>query len=142
MIVPLIFVNPAVICQELSVVQFHQRTRGLLIVLNSSDGKRVGMRVNAFVDDRDSSAGGVENICGVVVTVLPQHLAEVQKNLSRWPGVEVVAAEHSKLVLTVEDTAAQSAERTLARLGDGEHVQAVSLIYHHFDSNLEKEVTP
>ena len=97
------------------------------------------MRVNAFVDDRNSSAGAVENICGVVVTVFPQHREGVQKVLSQWPGVEVVAAEHSKLVLTVEDTAAQSAERTLAQLGDVAHVQAVSLIYHHFDSNC---VTP
>ena len=100
------------------------------------------MRVNAFVDGLNSSTDAVENICGVVVTVFPRHLEGMQKVLARWPGVEVVAAEHSKLVLTIEDTAAQSAERTLARLGDVEHVQAVSLIYHHFDSNLEKEVTP
>lgn len=100
------------------------------------------MRVNAFVDDQNASADAVENICGVVVTVFPQHREGVQTVLAHWPGVEVVAAEHSKLVLTVEDTAAQSAERTLARLGDLEQVQAVSLIYHHFESNLEKEITP
>ncbi len=100
------------------------------------------MRVNAFVDDRSSATDAVENICGVIVTVFPQHLDETRAVLTQWPGVEVHAAEHSKLVLTVEDTAAQTAERTLALLGEVDHVQAVSLIYHHFDSNLEKEAAP
>lgn len=100
------------------------------------------MRVNAFVDGQSVAAGVVENVCGVVVTVLPQHLDETRGLLAQWAGVEVHAAEHSKLVLTVEDTAAQTAERTLALLGEVDHVQAVSLIYHHFDSNLEEEAAP
>lgn len=102
------------------------------------------MRVNAFVrHEQQRSHETVENICGVMVMTLPANRFALRDRLNALAGVEVHAvSDEGKLVLTVEDADGEWAGAIITRIGEVEDVLSLSLVYHHFDSDLEGEIAP
>jgi len=102
------------------------------------------MRINRFVADGDGrEAPTPHNICGVLVMARPQERHRVAAALAALPGVEVhLVGDEGKLVTTVEDSADSLAGPTLERLGGVPGVLAVTLVYHHFDPDLEEGIVP
>lgn len=99
------------------------------------------MRLSAFVAHEHARPHvEVENICGVLVHVKPERLAEVEAALARLPGVEIhTTTTDGRMVVTVEDAEGAWAGSTLTRFNDIGGIVNVSLVYHHFDSDLEGE---
>lgn len=102
------------------------------------------MRVNSFLaHEREGPPPKPVNICGVLLHARPDRLGAVEAALSALPGVEIHAAsDEGKLVVVVEDTAESLASATINRIHDIKGVLSVALVYHHFDSELEGEITP
>lgn len=102
------------------------------------------MRVNSFLaHERDDPPVNPVNICGVLVHARPDLLPAVEAALSALPGTEIhAAADEGKLVVVVEDTAAAPACTTINSINDIKGVLSVALVYHHFDSELEREIVP
>ena len=99
------------------------------------------MRLSSFVATEHAKPRlQVENICGVLVHAKPERLTQVGEALRALPGVEIhTMTEDGRMVVTVEDAEGTWAGSTLTRFNDIQGVLNVSLVYHHFDSDLEGE---
>lgn len=81
------------------------------------------------------------NISGLIVDVLPEHVAALRSELHRWPGVQVHAsAPHGRLVVTVETETDTQTTDTFARIAAREGVLAVALAYHQIEPEPDMEV--
>ncbi len=78
------------------------------------------------------------NISGVLVHIRPEQLAAVKSRLSDFSGVEIHAAtDDGRLVVTIENDTGGMID-TMSALHDVEGVLSASLIYHHFDEEIEQ----
>ncbi len=81
------------------------------------------------------------NISGLIVDVLPEHLAALRSDLDRWPGVQVHAgAPHGRLVVTVETDTDCATTDTFARIAERDGVLSVALAYHQIETEPDMEV--
>ena len=79
------------------------------------------------------------NISGVVVHSKPENVANVQRQLTALPGVEVHAVgDDGRMVVTVEEGSDRKMADTVSGLQNLEGVIAASMVYHHFE-DLEDE---
>jgi nitrate reductase NapD len=102
------------------------------------------MRLGTFVArEHEAPRVVVENICGVLVHVVPAQRLRVKQALEALPGVEVhTMTDEGKMVVIVEDAAGQWAGATITSFHDIAGVLSVALVYHHFDKDLEGEIVP
>lgn len=74
------------------------------------------------------------NVCGVLLHVMPAHIAAVRRLIEREPGVEVHAeTDDGRLVVTVEKDRQQDTGDTLNRFQTMDHVVCASVVYQYFD---------
>lgn len=102
------------------------------------------MRLGTFVArEHEAPRVSVENICGVLVHVVPRDRNRIKAALEALPGVEVhTMTDDGRLVVIVEDADGQWAGATITSFHDIEGVLSVALVYHHFDQDLEGEIVP
>jgi periplasmic nitrate reductase NapD len=76
------------------------------------------------------------NICGVLLHVMPAHIANVRRQIELDPGVEVHAeTDDGRLVVTVEKDQQADTGDTLNRFQTMEHVVCASVVYQYFDDD-------
>jgi len=98
------------------------------------------MRLKRFVEAEQAAPKPEENICGVLVHVVPEKSTEVAAALTRLPGVEVHAGtENGRLIVTIEDAGGEWAGATLTRIPTIDGVIAAALVYQ---STLTKTEEP
>ncbi|MFO1189890.1 MAG: chaperone NapD [Alphaproteobacteria bacterium] len=74
------------------------------------------------------------NICGVLVHVRPDRVADVALAMRTIPGSELHGqTADGRLIVTVEDTAGARAFDGLTSIHGLPGVVAASLVYHHFE---------
>ena len=102
------------------------------------------MRLGTFVArEHDAPRQRIENICGVLVHVVPAARHRVKAALEALPGVEVdTMTDDGKMVVIVEDAQGQWAGATITSFHEIEDIVSVALVYHHFDEDLEGEIVP
>jgi nitrate reductase NapAB chaperone NapD len=79
------------------------------------------------------------NISGIVVTALPEHVAEVAQSLSTLQGLEVFQADAASGKLVVVQEAASVGEEVegFKRIRAVPHVIAADLVQHYFEQDNE-----
>jgi nitrate reductase NapAB chaperone NapD len=79
------------------------------------------------------------NISGILVTTLPEHVAEVARSLSALPGLEVSQTDVSsgKLVVVQEAASVGDEVEGFKRIRTLPHVVAVDLVQHYFEHDNE-----
>ena len=78
------------------------------------------------------------NISGVLVHARPEQLDTVKSQLSDLSGVEIHAStDDGRLVVTIENGEGPMFD-TMNSFHDIEGVLSASLIYHHFDEEIEQ----
>lgn len=79
------------------------------------------------------------NISGIVVTTLPEHVAQVAHTLSTLPGVEVSQSDiaSGKLVVVQEAASIGAEVDGFNRIRGLPHVVAVDLVQHYFEHDSE-----
>ena len=73
------------------------------------------------------------NICGCLVSTLPDQAPAVSRAIAATEGCEVHAVEGGRIVVTVEDTADARASELIMAMHQIPGVLNVALSYHHFD---------
>ncbi len=77
------------------------------------------------------------NIAGLLIHAHPSKLAAVEQTLRALPGVELHrTADDGRLVITVEDTAEDSAGDTVLAIHRTNGVLSACLVYHHFEPEM------
>ena len=77
------------------------------------------------------------NISGVLVHIRPEQVDAVKSRLGDFTGVEIHATtDDGRLVVTIENDTGPMVE-TMNSFHDIEGVLSASLIYHHFDEDIE-----
>ncbi len=71
------------------------------------------------------------NISGVIVYAAPDQADKVERNLVAIDGVEVHAAEDSKLVVTVEHKNINALADRVMKFQDMAGVMSVAMVYQH-----------
>ena len=71
------------------------------------------------------------NISGVIVYAAPNQAESVEKSLNAINGVEVHAAENSKLVVTVEHENINALADQVMKFQDMPGVMSVAMVYQH-----------
>jgi nitrate reductase NapD len=80
------------------------------------------------------------NISSIVVNALPERARDVRATLEVIQGVEVHAmSEEGKLVVTIETGADRDTLETIERINHLPGVLSASLVYHHEETDPEKE---
>jgi nitrate reductase NapAB chaperone NapD len=79
------------------------------------------------------------NISGIVVTALPEHVAELAQVLSSLPGLEVSHADAAsgKLVVVQEAASVGDEVEGFKRIRAVQHVIAADLVQHYFEEDNE-----
>jgi nitrate reductase NapAB chaperone NapD len=79
------------------------------------------------------------NISGILVTALPEHVAEVAQSLSNLPGLEVNQTDvaSGKLVVVQEAASVGAEVEGFKRIRVLPHVMAVDLVQHYFEHDNE-----
>lgn len=79
------------------------------------------------------------NISGIIVTAMPEHVAEVAQSLSAHPGLEVSQTDVSsgKLVVVQEAASVGAEVEGFNRIRALPHVMAVDLVQHYFEHDNE-----
>lgn len=79
------------------------------------------------------------NLSGILVTALPEHVAEVAQSLSTLPGLEVHQTDTARGRLVVVQEAATVGEEVegFKRIRSVPHVVAVDLVQHYFEEDNE-----
>ncbi|RKZ88638.1 MAG: glutamate synthase [Candidatus Parabeggiatoa sp. nov. 1] len=81
------------------------------------------------------------NISGVLVHARPEQVAQVEKQLTEIPGVEVHAVtENGRLVVTVEQDNDKMIADTVLNIHNCEGVLSAAMVYQYGDDDTE--VTP
>ena len=76
------------------------------------------------------------NISSLVVHTRPEFLPSLKKELENLPGTEVHGtSDDGRVVITIEDNAAQSAADTMLAVQNMKGVLSAALAYHYFDDN-------
>lgn len=74
------------------------------------------------------------NICGCVVHIKPERIAEAETSMASTEGVEVHAkSDDGRLVIVVEDTETRLASEIIMDLHQVPGVISLTLTYHHFE---------
>ncbi len=73
------------------------------------------------------------NICGCLVHSMPDRTGEIIAAIEAIEGCEVHAHEGGRIVVTVEDTAKQTASEQIMDMHQIPGVITVTLTYHHFE---------
>lgn len=73
------------------------------------------------------------NICGCLISTLPDLAPSVALAIAAIEGCEVHATEGGRIVVTVEDTADKLASDLIMDLHQIPGVLTVTLSYHHFE---------
>ena len=79
------------------------------------------------------SMPGRHYISSAVIVALPARRAEVCDRLRAMPGVEVHAAEGSRIVVTIEGPTSGSLGETLAAMPLVEGVLSANMVFEHFE---------
>ena len=83
------------------------------------------------------------NICGCLVHVTPERIADARRAIERVDGVEVHAeSDDGRLVVVVEDTDTHRASETIMDLHQVPGVISLTLTYHHFEDLSETRQHP
>ena len=79
------------------------------------------------------------NISGIMVTALPEHVAEVAQSLSALHGLEVFQADvaSGKLVVVQEAGSVGEEVEGFKRIRAVTHVIAADLVQHYFEEDSE-----
>ncbi|MBI1284905.1 MAG: nitrate reductase formation protein NapD [Thiobacillus sp.] len=79
------------------------------------------------------------NISGILVTALPEHIAEVARSLSNLPGLDVtqIHAASGKLVVVQEAASVGEEVEAFKRIRTLPKVIAVDLVQHYFEDDNE-----
>lgn len=72
-------------------------------------------------------------ISSAVLSVLPQRMADVLRQLSQLDGVEVHAARASRIVVVIEGTSSGALGESLVRMSLLDGVIAANMVYEHAD---------
>lgn len=72
-------------------------------------------------------------ISSAVVIALPARLAQVCASLETMPGVEIHAAEGSRIVVTIEGPTSGSLGETLGQMTLLDGVLAANMVYEHVE---------
>ncbi len=79
------------------------------------------------------------HISSAVVAVLPARREEVRERLERMPGVEVHAAEGSRLVLTIEGPTSGMLGETLTGISLMDGVISANMVFEHIEEAEARE---
>lgn len=77
------------------------------------------------------------HISSAVVVALPARREEVRTHLAGMPGVEVHAAEGSRLVVTIEGPTTGMLGETLTRIALLDGVIAANMVFEHIEAHEE-----
>ena len=79
------------------------------------------------------------NISGIIVTAMPEHVAEVAQSLSVLPGLQVsqTDAPSGKLVVVQEAASVGEEVEGFKRIRAVPHVIAADLVQHYFENDNE-----
>ncbi len=78
------------------------------------------------------------NISGVLVHIRPEQVSAVKSQLENLTGVEVHATtDDGRLVVTIEDDTGPMIHK-MNSFHEIDGVLSASLIYHHFDEEIEQ----
>ena len=79
------------------------------------------------------------HISSAVVAVLPARREEVRARLEKMPGVEVHAAEGSRLVLTIEGPTSGMLGETLTGISLMDGVISANMVFEHIEEAEVRE---
>ena len=83
-----------------------------------------------------TEVGTEGNICGVLVHVRPERLAQVMAEMAAMPGTEIhQSAPDGRIVVTVEDVPGKWAGNTLTDINNIQGVLSAALVFHHRDGD-------
>ena len=83
------------------------------------------------------------NICGCLVHVVPERIADARRAMEPVEGVEIHAeSDDGRLVVVVEDTETHLASETIMDLHQVPGVVSLTLTYHHFEDLAEMRQNP
>lgn len=81
------------------------------------------------------------NISSAILHARPDDLAALQQRLKDLPGIEVhAAAPDGKLIITVETPGDVETTDAFEAIGKLPQVLSASLVYHHTESDPDKEL--
>jgi len=82
------------------------------------------------------------HITGVLVQANPKKLRQVRSRLATLPGVEIHAVtEEGRMVVTVEGDSDRDMAETFDRFNKIDGVISAAMVYHHFESDPEREAS-
>lgn len=99
------------------------------------------MAGGAALSRRELLTGGVSaeaHISSAVVMALPQRRDEVRRVLAGMPGVEVHAAEGSRIVITMEGPTSGMLGETLSRISLLDGVISANMVFEHIEETEAK----
>lgn len=73
------------------------------------------------------------HISSAVVVAFPEHREELARRLSSVTGVEVHAAEGSRIVVTIEGPSSGMLGETLVRISAMDGVISANMVFEHFE---------
>lgn len=80
-------------------------------------------------------------VAGVLVLSSPNKAADVERELTTLPGVEVHAVEaDGRMVVTIEGDDQNTITDTFRCFNDLSGVMSTALVYHHFESDCGQEI--
>ena len=83
------------------------------------------------------SATQAHHISSAVVVALPARREDVHARLAEMPGVEVHAAEGTRLVVTIEGPTTGMLGETLTRIALLDGVIAANMVFEHIEAHEE-----
>lgn len=83
------------------------------------------------------SAAQAHHISSAVVVALPARREDVCARLAEMPGVEVHAAEGTRLVITIEGPTTGMLGETLTRIALLDGVIAANMVFEHIEAHEE-----
>ena len=79
------------------------------------------------------------HISSAVVVAFPERREELARRLSSVPGVEVHAAEGSRIVVTIEGPSSGMLGETLVRISAMDGVISANMVFEHIDEGKDPE---
>ena len=74
------------------------------------------------------------HISSMVVHAIPEHIADVRKQIENLPGAEVYAeSAEGKLVVVLESDGQKQISATIDRINDLNYVLTTALVYHQIE---------
>jgi len=83
----------------------------------------------------ETAANEVINICGVLVHAIPEKVAQVEKTLLQYEGVEIHSiTDDGRLVITIDHPDRHHMMDTINQLNTVEGVLSAAMVYQHNES--------